>query len=61
MNQNQYTFADSCIHGHRFTPENTYNGFNGTRPRRECKTCKRETNAATYQLRKKYAERRKVS
>jgi len=58
MNKNQYTNAESCIHGHRFTPENTYQGLNGNRPRRECKACKREANARAYQLRKKYATRR---
>lgn len=33
---------DACIHGHRFTPENTYTHKSG---RRSCRTCNRATQA----------------
>ena len=35
---NQYTNATHCIHGHEFTPENTYDYGHG----RKCKQCEKD-------------------
>lgn len=35
-----------CIHGHEFTPENTYSAPNHGRPSRACRTCRRARKVA---------------
>lgn len=44
---------DACLHGHPFTPENTYTGRRGRRER-ACRTCKRERDRA-YRARRRDA------
>jgi len=48
-NPNQHTGKTHCIHGHEFTPENTYIRTNGNRA---CRTCLR-------QFKKNYHDRKK--
>lgn len=44
-------YATHCVHGHEFTPENTY--VNPARGTRVCRTCQQRIGRANYERRKK--------
>ncbi|MFV2172293.1 HNH endonuclease signature motif containing protein [Actinomadura sp. LOL_016] len=46
--RNQYTDADACVYGHAFTEENTY--VNPASGNRQCRTCRRLSNALDKML-----------
>jgi hypothetical protein len=56
--RNQYTNADQCFYGHRFTEDNVY--VNPTSGNRQCRTCRRELNRLEKRLAGQPAGLRKV-
>lgn len=45
-------FRMYCVHGHKFTDDNTYHLIQNGRPRRMCKQCCRDRDAARRQARR---------